>query len=127
MVVLKNTERIIESINDYFIPKGIKYKTGVIAGGFEEIDLNFLKESRDRCEDLWILIKNTPNDLETVNKIRTFYDPDNNQRSLIYNEEQDLIVLLETLSPDIRFLEKKYEGKIYPGFKSNLPVIYLDF
>ena len=45
---------------------------------------------------------------------------------LTYNTESELLFLLKSINPDVRFLGDDYIGKTYTGFELNIPIIYLD-
>ena len=118
---------LFNSINQFFIPDFKKYGIGVICGEFEIIREEIFTECKNKCQSLWVLVKDSSKDEEIVEKVRTLYNTEGVDGVLIYNGEDQLLLYLRDLCPDIRFLENKYKGKIYPGFGLNCPVCYLDF
>jgi DNA-binding LacI/PurR family transcriptional regulator len=118
---------LFNSINQYFVPDFKKYGIGVICGEFKEIKEEIFIECKSKCESLWVLVKDSSDDKEITERVRTLYNTQGVDGVLIYSGEDQLLLYLRDLSPDIRFLENKYKGKIYPGFGLNYPVCYLDF
>jgi hypothetical protein len=115
------------AINQFFIPDFKKYGTGVICGEFGEIEEDLFIECKNKCRHLWVMIKDSDSDKVITEKVRTLYNTEGVDGVLIYKDEEHLLCYLKDLSPDIRFLQKEFRGKIYPGFGLNYPVCYLDF
>lgn len=119
--------RIFNSINQFFAPDFKKYERGVICGEFKEIIEEVFTECKSKCHSLWVLVKDSSNDDEITQRIRDLYNTKGVDGVLIYKDEDQLLLYLMDLCPDIRFLEAKYKGKTYPGFGLNYPICYLDF
>ena len=118
---------LFNSINQFFIPDFKKYGIGVICGEFEIIREEIFTECKNRCQNLWVLVKDSADDKRITEKVRSLYNTQGVDGVLIYSGEDHLLLYLRDLCPDIRFLENKYKGKKYPGFGLNYPVCYLDF
>ena len=118
---------LFNSINQFFVPDFKKYGIGVICLESEDIEEEIFLECKSKCQSLWVLVRDCSDDKEIVERIRTLYNTEGVDGVLIYNGEDQLLLYLRDLCPDIRFLQDKYRGKIYPGFGLNYPVCYLDF
>lgn len=114
-------------INKFFVPDFKKYRVGILSGNIGISQKELVFECLSRCKELWILIPDTKDSRESSRRIREAYSIEGVDRVLLYQGERNLEFMIREISPDIRFLQKEYEGKIYPGFKTNIPVHYLDF
>jgi DNA-binding LacI/PurR family transcriptional regulator len=118
---------LFNSINQFFVPDFKKYGIGVICLESEDIEEEIFIECKSKCKNLWVLVRDCSDDKEIVERVRTLYNTQGVDGVLIYSGEDQLLLYLRDLCPDIRFLQDKYRGKIYPGFGLNYPVCYLDF
>ena len=118
---------LLSLVNRFFIPEFQKYGIGVVSGNIGISKKDLILECLSRCKELWILIEDGKSGDESSNKIREVYSIEGVERVLMYKREKDLIHMMSEISPDIRFLERDWEGKAYPGFEFNIPVHYLDF
>ena len=116
----------------------LKYDIGVIAGNFDVLHPGYLKmfqEIEKNCERLFILLHDDPT-IERPEKKKPILSVDERREMLkqftwyhtilTYNTESELLFLLKSINPDVRFLGDDYIGKTYTGFELNIPVIYLD-
>jgi len=114
------------------------YNIGVIAGNFDVLHPGYLKmfqEIEKKCERLFILLHDDPT-IERPEKKKPILSVDERREMLkqftwyhtilTYNTESELLFLLKSINPDVRFLGDDYIGKTYTGFELNIPVIYLD-
>lgn len=114
------------------------YNIGVIAGNFDVLHPGYLKmfqEIEKKCERLFILLHDDPT-IERPEKKKPILSVDERREMLkqftwyhtilTYNTESELLFLLKSINPDVRFLGDDYKGKTYTGFELNIPVIYLD-
>jgi glycerol-3-phosphate cytidylyltransferase len=114
------------------------YSIGVIAGNFDVLHPGYLKmfqEIEKKCERLFILLQEDPT-IERPEKKKPILSVDERREMLkqftwyhtilTYNTESELLFLLKSINPDVRFLGDDYIGKTYTGFELNTPVIYLD-
>jgi glycerol-3-phosphate cytidylyltransferase len=114
------------------------YNIGVIAGNFDVLHPGYLKmfqEIEKKCERLFILLQEDPT-IERPEKKKPILSVDERREMLkqftwyhtilTYNTESELLFLLKSINPDVRFLGDDYIGKTYTGFELNTPVIYLD-
>ena len=116
----------------------LKYDIGVIAGNFDVLHPGYLKmfqEIEKNCERLFILLHDDPT-IERPEKKKPILSVDERREMLkqftwyhtilTYNTESELLFLLKSINPDVRFLGDDYIGKTYTGFELNIPIIYLD-
>lgn len=116
----------------------LKYDIGVIAGNFDVLHPGYLKmfqEIEKNCERLFILLHDDPT-IERPEKKKPILSIDERREMLkqftwhhtilTYNTESELLFLLKSINPDVRFLGDDYIGKAYTGFELNIPIIYLD-
>ena len=114
------------------------YSIGVIAGNFDVLHPGYLKmfqEIEKKCERLFILLQEDPT-IERPEKKKPILSVDERREMLkqftwyhtilTYNTESELLFLLKSINPDVRFLGDDYIGKTYTGFELNIPIIYLD-
>ena len=114
------------------------YNIGVIAGNFDVLHPGYLKmfqEIEKKCERLFILLHDDPT-IERPEKKKPILSVDERREMLkqftwhhtilTYNTESELLFLLKSINPDVRFLGDDYKGKTYTGFELNIPIIYLD-
>lgn len=114
------------------------YKKGVIAGNFDVIHPGYIKmfkECKDYCNQFIVLLHTDPS-IERPHKLKPILSVDERIEILesikyidgvqTYTYETDLLDLLKSTSPDIRFLGDDYKGKTYTGFELNIPIHYLN-
>jgi glycerol-3-phosphate cytidylyltransferase len=118
--------------------KQMIYNIGIIAGNFDVLHPGYLKmfqEIEKKCEQLIILLHDNPT-IERPEKKKPILSVSerkemlkqftNSNIILTYNTESELLFLLNSINPDVRFLGDDYVGKSYTGFELNIPIIYLD-
>lgn len=118
---------LINSINKFFSPDFKKYRIGILCGDIGISDEATIKESLSMCKELWILIEDKESGIEASSRIREVYSIEGVDRVLLYKGDKNLTFMINQISPNVRFLQKKYRGKNYPGSKSNIPVHHLNF
>jgi len=114
------------------------YKKGVIAGNFDVIHPGYIKmfkECKDYCNQFIVLLHTDPS-IERPHKLKPILSVGERIEILesikyidgvqTYTYETDLLDLLKSTSPDIRFLGDDYKGKTYTGFELNIPIHYLN-
>ena len=114
------------------------YKTGVIAGNFDVIHPGYIKmfeECKRYCENFIILLHTDPS-IERPHKLKPILSIEERIEMLYsikyidfihtYTYESDLVRLLESIKPEVRFLGDDYKGKSYTGFELNIPIHYLN-
>ena len=112
-------------------------KTGVIAGNFDVIHLGYMrmfKECKEHCDTFIVLLHEDPS-IERPEKLKPVLSVDERKEILLgiryidsvitYNTEKDLLNLLTTINPDVRFLGSDYIGKRYTGWELGISVRWL--
>lgn len=113
-------------------------KVGVIAGNFDVIHPGYMKmfkECKEHCDCFIVLLQDDPS-VERPEKLRPILTLDERTEILLgiryidgvyrYRYESDLLVLLETLKPDVRFLGDDYLGKSFTGDDLNIPIHWIE-
>jgi len=111
---------------------------GIIAGNFDVLHPGYLKmfqEMETKCEKLIILLHDDPT-IERPHKKKPILSVDERREMLkqftsvhtllSYNTEEELLFLIKSVSPDVRFLGDDYIGKSYTGDDLGIPVHWLD-
>lgn len=112
-------------------------KIGVIAGNFDIIHPGYVKmfkECEDNCESLIILLHDDPT-VERPEKqkpILTVQERKEILENLVwhkailtYNTEAELLFLLKSIDPDIRFLGDDYLGREFTGDELMIPIHWI--
>ena len=111
---------------------------GIIAGNFDVLHPGYLKmfqEIENHCEKLFILLHDDPT-IERPHKKKPILSA-NERREMLkqftwhhtiltYNTEEELLFLIKSIDPDIRFLGNDYVGKDYTGRELDIPVHWID-
>jgi len=100
---------------------------GVICGNFDVIHPGYIelfKEINDNCKKQYILLHDDPT-MERPEKLKPILSTEErkdmlkyfftNPAFLTYNTESELLFLLKSINPDVRFLGDDYMGKDYTG------------
>lgn len=116
----------------------MKYQIGVVAGNFDVVHIGYVrlfKEMNKYCEKQFILIHEDPTK-ERVNKIKPIFNVEerkeilkhflNDPVFLCYNTEKELLFLLKSINPDVRFLGDDYVGKKYTGDYLGILIHWID-
>jgi glycerol-3-phosphate cytidylyltransferase len=102
-------------------------KKGIIAGNFDVIHPGYLKmfkEIKDNCEDVYILLHDDPT-IERPEKKKPVLSVQERRDILenffecpiilSYNTEAELLFLIKSIDPDVRFLGDDYIDKRFTG------------
>jgi len=113
-------------------------KLGVIAGNFDVIHPGYMKmfkECKKHCDHFVVLLQDDPS-VERPEKLRPILTLDERTEILLgiryidgvfrYRYESDLVVLLEMLNPDVRFLGDDYLGKSFTGNDLHIPIHWIE-
>lgn len=113
-------------------------KKGFIAGAFDVIHPGYIamfEEAKDNCDVLHVGLHVDPT-IERPGKLKPVLEYFDRFKILLafkyvdfihpYTTETNLVNLLKTLNPDIRFLGDDYIGKSITGGELNIPIHYLD-
>lgn len=113
------------------------YKTGVIAGNFDVIHPGYVqmfKEIKKNCEEVYILLHDDPT-IERPHKKKPVLSVDERREILenffvypiilSYNTEEELLFLIKSINPDVRFLGDDYIDKPYTGDNLGIPVHWI--
>lgn len=100
---------------------------GIICGNFDVLHPGYLKmfqEIEDNCEKLFILLHDDPT-IERPEKKKPVLSVEERSEILenffayptilSYNTEEELLVLIKSINPDVRFLGDDYVDKDYTG------------
>jgi len=110
---------------------------GVIAGNFDVIHPGYVamfKEINENCNEVYVLLHDDPT-IERPHKIKPALSVKERREILqyfftrpiilSYNTEEELLFLLKSIDPDIRFLGDDYMGKSYTGDGLGIPVKWI--
>ena len=111
---------------------------GIIAGNFDVLHPGYLKmfqEIENHCEKLFILLHDDPT-IERPHKKKPILSV-NERREMLkqftwhhtiltYNTEEELLFLIKSINPDIRFLGDDYVDKSYTGDDLGIPVHWIN-
>jgi len=111
---------------------------GIIAGNFDVLHPGYLKmfqEIENHCEKLFILLHDDPT-IERPHKKKPILSV-NERREMLkqftwhhtiltYNTEEELLFLIKSIDPDIRFLGDDYVDKPYTGYDLGIPVHWIN-
>lgn len=113
-------------------------KTGVIAGNFDVIHPGYIKmfkECKQVCDKLIVFLHTDPS-IERPSKLKPILSVEERVELLeslkyidevqIYTYETELYDLVESNSPDVRFLGDDYKNKTYTGSELGVPIHYLN-
>ena len=113
-------------------------KIGVVAGNFDCIHpgyIHMFKEYQEYCDQLIILLHDDPT-IERPEKKKPVLSIQERkdllhrfvyaQAILTYNTEAELLFLIQSIDPDIRFLGDDYVGKRYTGDELGIPIHWID-
>lgn len=112
-------------------------KLGVIAGNFDVIHpgyVHMFNECKNNCDRLFILLHDDPT-IERPEKCKPILSL-SERRFIInavvgdcvilsYNTEKELLFLLESIHPDVRFLGDDYIDKDFTGQELYIPIHYI--
>ena len=111
---------------------------GIIAGNFDVLHPGYLKmfqEIENHCEKLFILLHDDPT-IERPHKKKPILSVDErremlkqftwNHTILTYNTEEELLFLIKSIDPDVRFLGDDYVDKPYTGHDLGIPVHWIN-
>jgi len=110
---------------------------GIIAGNFDVLHPGYLKmfqEIENNCEKLFILLHDDPT-IERPEKKKPILSVDERREMLkqftwhhtilTYNTEEELLFLIKSINPDVRFLGDDYIDKPYTGDDLGIPVYWI--
>jgi glycerol-3-phosphate cytidylyltransferase len=102
-------------------------KIGIVAGCFDVIHPGYVqmfKEINNNCTDLYILLHDDPSTErpEKLEQVCYFAYPN----ILSYNTEEELLFLIKSIDPDIRFLGDDYADKSYTGDELGIPIHWIE-
>ena len=111
---------------------------GIIAGNFDVLHPGYLKmfqEIENHCEKLVILLHDDPT-IERPHKKKPILSVDERREMLkqftwhhtilTYNTEEELLFLIKSINPDVRFLGDDYSDKSYTGDDLGIPVHWIN-
>ena len=113
-------------------------RIGVVAGNFDVIHPGYVrmfKECEQNCDQLIILLHEDPS-IERPNKLKPILSTYERREMLeylvkgciilTYNTEAELVFLLTSIEPDVRFLGIDYLHSEFTGKQLNIPIHYID-
>ena len=111
---------------------------GVIAGNFDVIHPGYIelfKEINDNCKKQYIFLHDDPT-IERPEKLKPILSVEErkemlkhffiNPTFLSYNTEEELMVLLRAVNPDVRFLGDDYINKDYTGKELGIQIHWIN-
>lgn len=115
------------------------YNIGVIAGNFDVIHPGYIKmfkECKKNCKEFIVLLHTDPS-IERPEKLKPILSVEDRDEILmsikyidnvfVYTYESELVELLQSLKPSVRFLGDDYIGRIdFTGSHLNIPIHYLN-
>ena len=114
----------------------LPYK-GIIAGNFDVIHPGYVqmfKEIKKNCEEVYILLHDDPT-IERPHKKKPVLSVDERREILenffvypiilSYNTEEELLFLIKSINPDVRFLGDDYIDKPYTGDNLGIPIHWI--
>ena len=113
-------------------------RKGIICGNFDVIHPGYVamfKEIRDNCEEVYILLHDDPT-IERPEKKKPVLSVEERREILenffthpiilSYNTEEELLVLIKSINPDVRFLGDDYVDKDYTGKEIGTLIHWID-
>ena len=113
-------------------------KKGIIAGNFDVIHpgyVSMFKEIKDNCEEVYILLHDDPT-IERPEKKKPILSIEERREMLemmftypiilSYNTEEELLFLIKSINPDVRFLGDDYIDKDYTGKEIGTLIHWID-
>lgn len=110
---------------------------GIIAGNFDVIHPGYLqmfKEIKNNCVDVYILLHDDPT-IERPEKKKPILSVQERRDILenffeypiilSYNTEEELLFLIKSIDPDVRFLGDDYVDKNYTGEELSIPIHWI--
>jgi len=114
-----------------------KVEIGIIAGNFDVIHPGYVKvfkEMNDKCQKQYILLQNDPR-IERPEKLKPILTTEERKEMLVfffneptfltYNTEKELLFLIKSINPDVRFLGDDYIAKPYTGDDLGIPIHWI--
>lgn len=115
-------------------------KIGVIAGCFDVMHPGYIrmfKEINENCSEVFILLHEDPS-TERPEKYKPILSVQERREILShifyyafptilsYTSEEELLFLLKSIDPDIRFLGDDYSGRDYTGIELGIPIHWIE-
>jgi glycerol-3-phosphate cytidylyltransferase len=115
-------------------------KIGVVAGCFDVWHPGYVKmfkEINESCSELFILLHEDPS-IERPEKFKPILSLQERREMLSqvcyfsyptilsYNTEEELLFLLKSIDPDIRFLGEDYVDRKYTGKELGIPIHWIE-
>lgn len=111
---------------------------GIICGNFDVLHPGYLKmfnEIEQNCKKMFILLHDDPT-IERPHKKKPILSVDDRRELLnkftsphtilTYNTEDELLFLIQSINPDVRFLGDDYVDKSYTGDDLGIPVHWIN-
>lgn len=116
-------------------------KKGIICGNFDVIHPGYVamfKEIKNECDEIYILLHDDPT-IERPEKKKPILSIKERREMLemmlgmflfpiilSYNTEEELLFLIKSIDPDIRFLGEEYTNKNYTGKEIGTLIHWID-
>ena len=113
-------------------------KVGVIAGNFDVIHpgyISMFNECKKHCDHFIVLLHVDPS-VERPHKLKPILSLEDRFKILSslrmidwvspYDTEADLLELLKSINPAVRFLGNDYVGKTFTGDQLDIPIHYIN-
>jgi glycerol-3-phosphate cytidylyltransferase len=116
-----------------------KYKKGIVAGNFDIIHpgyIDMFRECSETCDEFIILLHTDPSIERPNDKLKPILSIEDRFKILFslryvsnvytYTYEKDLVELIQTVNPDVRFLGDDYIDKNFTGMELEIPIHYIN-
>ena len=117
----------------------MKYEVGIIAGNFDVIlpgYIHMFRECSEMCKRFVVLLHTDPSIERPKDKIKPILSVEERMKTLlsvryisdvhIYTFEKDLLELIKTINPDVRFLGDDYKDRTdFTGSELEVPIQYI--
>jgi glycerol-3-phosphate cytidylyltransferase len=116
-----------------------KYKKGIVAGNFDIIHpgyIDMFRECSETCDEFIILLHTDPSIERPNDKLKPILSIEDRFKILFslryvsnvytYTYEKDLVELIKTVNPDVRFLGDDYIDKNFTGMELEIPIHYIN-
>jgi len=117
----------------------MKYNVGIIAGNFDVIHpgyIHMFRECSEMCERFVVLLHTDPSIEQPESKLKPILSVEERIKTLlsiryisdvhIYTLEENLLELIKSTDPDVRFLGDDYKDRTdFTGSELELPIHYI--
>lgn len=116
-----------------------KYNRGIVAGNFDVIHpgyIDMFRECSETCDEFIVLLHTDPSMERPNEKLKPILSIEDRFKILFslryvsnvytYTYETELVELIKTVQPDVRFLGNDYKEKNYTGMELEIPIHFIN-